>query len=238
MPLTFRFMPPIGGILYWLRPGTVRLPPWPDRVPLTRGTRRTLVDVAALRGRARVAASTCCSPTASRRPGPPPGASTRRLSPCCSGFLGLLGLRDKVSFLAARPGGLRAAADRLPVPARQPDRRRAARLPLHLVGRGRVEAQPPLPVRGLGDDQQHALEPLAQGEGAALPRPPGGPAPSATGGARRPPRHGDRVHPAAGPAPLAAAARSARSRWSGWSSSTSTSSRRSRSRCRWSGTSS
>jgi len=27
MPLTLRFLPPIGGILYWLRPGTVRLPP-------------------------------------------------------------------------------------------------------------------------------------------------------------------------------------------------------------------
>ena len=25
MPLTFRFLPPIGGILYWLRPGTVML---------------------------------------------------------------------------------------------------------------------------------------------------------------------------------------------------------------------
>ncbi len=51
MPLTFRFLPPIGGILYWLRPGTVRLPPWPDRVPLTAGTRRTVVDVAPLRRR-------------------------------------------------------------------------------------------------------------------------------------------------------------------------------------------
>jgi hypothetical protein len=37
MPLTFRFMPPIGGILYWLRPGTIRLPPFPDRIPLKRG---------------------------------------------------------------------------------------------------------------------------------------------------------------------------------------------------------
>lgn len=45
MPLTFRFSPPIGGILYWLRPGTIRLPPFPDRVPLTRGTTRTPVDV-------------------------------------------------------------------------------------------------------------------------------------------------------------------------------------------------
>jgi hypothetical protein len=25
MPLSFRFVPPIGGVLYWLRPGTVRL---------------------------------------------------------------------------------------------------------------------------------------------------------------------------------------------------------------------
>ena len=45
MPLTFRFLPPIGGILYWLRPGTVRQPPWPERVPLTAGTTRGPVDV-------------------------------------------------------------------------------------------------------------------------------------------------------------------------------------------------
>ena len=36
-PLTLRINPPIGGVLYWLRPGTVRLPPWPGRVPLTGG---------------------------------------------------------------------------------------------------------------------------------------------------------------------------------------------------------
>ena len=50
MPLTFRFMPPIGGILYWLRPGTIRLPPFPERVPLTRGSTRTLLDVALYAG--------------------------------------------------------------------------------------------------------------------------------------------------------------------------------------------
>ena len=44
-PLTSRFMPPIGGPLYWLRPGTIRLPPWPERVPLTAGDRRTGLDV-------------------------------------------------------------------------------------------------------------------------------------------------------------------------------------------------
>src|SRR5690349_11752632 len=45
LPLTLRFSPMIGGVLYWLRPGTTRLPPWPDRVPLTRGTVRTPLDV-------------------------------------------------------------------------------------------------------------------------------------------------------------------------------------------------
>ncbi len=45
-PLTSRFMPPIGSVLYWLRPGTIRLLPWPGAVPFTAGSRRTVVDVA------------------------------------------------------------------------------------------------------------------------------------------------------------------------------------------------
>ena len=45
LPLTLRFKPMIGGVLYWLRPGTTRLPPWPDRVPFTRGSERTILDV-------------------------------------------------------------------------------------------------------------------------------------------------------------------------------------------------
>ena len=45
MQLAARYGPVIGGALYWLRPGTVRLPPWPDKVPFTRGNRRTILDV-------------------------------------------------------------------------------------------------------------------------------------------------------------------------------------------------
>src|SRR3954447_20444044 len=85
MPLSFRFVPPIGGPLYWLRPGTVRLPPWPGRVPLTRGTRRTWFDVALYIG---VLASGLYSLFGS-------GVEAAVLL----GFLALLGLRDKVSFL-------------------------------------------------------------------------------------------------------------------------------------------
>ena len=44
-------LPADGSILYWLRPNTIRLPPWPNRVPLTKGTARTPVDVAAVRRR-------------------------------------------------------------------------------------------------------------------------------------------------------------------------------------------
>ncbi|GAB18835.1 hypothetical protein GOEFS_066_00090 [Gordonia effusa NBRC 100432] len=45
-PLNNRFFPPLGSILYWLRPNTIRLPPWPSRVPLTRGSARRPIDVA------------------------------------------------------------------------------------------------------------------------------------------------------------------------------------------------
>jgi hypothetical protein len=102
MPLSFRFIPPIGGPLYWLRPGTVRLPPWPDKVPLTRGTRRTALDVALYAG---VLASGFYLLFAAGADAA--GASAGKLPPAgiavLLGLLALLGLRDKVSFLGARP---------------------------------------------------------------------------------------------------------------------------------------
>src|ERR1700737_4215601 len=89
MPLTFRFMPPIGGVLYWLRPGTIRLPPWPDRVPLTRGSTRTRVDVALYGGVIGAAIYLLVAD-----PQPVPGAAGGRLDPAAIavllGFLGLL----------------------------------------------------------------------------------------------------------------------------------------------------
>lgn len=44
-PLTGRYLPPLGGLLYWLRPGTTKLPLFPG-LPLLGGDRRTVVDVA------------------------------------------------------------------------------------------------------------------------------------------------------------------------------------------------
>ena len=43
-PLTGRYMPPVGGFLYFLRPGTTKLPPYPS-LPLTGGDRRGWLDV-------------------------------------------------------------------------------------------------------------------------------------------------------------------------------------------------
>jgi Transmembrane protein of unknown function (DUF3556) len=100
LPLTLRFSPMIGGVLYWLRPGTTRLPPWPEKVPLTRGTRRTPFDVALYAGLIAAALYLLFAD------GIDASGSAGRLDPLAVGvllaLLGALGLRDKVPFLAAR----------------------------------------------------------------------------------------------------------------------------------------
>ena len=101
LPLTLRFSPMIGGVLYWLRPGTTRLPPWPDRVPLTRGTTRGPIDVALYGAVVAWAAYLLLSDGVSD-----PTTVAGRLEPAAVAtllaLLVLLGLRDKVPFLAAR----------------------------------------------------------------------------------------------------------------------------------------
>ncbi|KQH77559.1 hypothetical protein AO501_33225 [Mycobacterium gordonae] len=103
-PLTGRFMPPIGGVLYWLRPKTIRLPAWPDKVPLTRGDSRSLVDVALY---AIVLSSAVWALLSPGHGGPVTGAGDVGLiNPILViptiVALALLGLRDKTIFLAAR----------------------------------------------------------------------------------------------------------------------------------------
>lgn len=102
LPLTLRFKPMVGGILYWSRPGTTRLPPWPKRVPFTRGTTRTPIDVALYAGVLFWLGYLLFSSGVDRETTVfagrlDPGAVATLLV-----LLGLLGLRDKVPFLAAR----------------------------------------------------------------------------------------------------------------------------------------
>lgn len=89
--LTLHFWPPVGGFLHWLRPGTIRLPAWPDRVPFTRGDRRTVVDVLLYAALLVVTTQALIAPE----------VAASELAPIAI-LLPLIGLRDKVVFLAAR----------------------------------------------------------------------------------------------------------------------------------------
>ncbi|QZT61725.1 DUF3556 domain-containing protein [Mycolicibacterium austroafricanum] len=103
-PLNNRFFPPMGSILYWLRPRTIRLPPWPNRVSLTAGDSRTPFDVllyAALLVMllfALFSDGTGPIPELGSEVGVLPVWQTATII----GLLVVAGLRDKVIFLAAR----------------------------------------------------------------------------------------------------------------------------------------
>ena len=103
-PVSMHFLPPLGGLLHWLRPGTIRLPPWPSRVPLTKGTRRTGFDVllyAAVLGSLiwpLLSAASKLDFSLSARIGV---LEPSHLLPFAV-LLPVLGLRDKTIFLAAR----------------------------------------------------------------------------------------------------------------------------------------
>ena len=89
-PLNLRFIPPMGSPLYWLRPGTIRLPPFKGRIPGTGGDTRTVID-ALIYGAFLVSIVVALV-----------GALTRTEVAVVVGLLVLVGLRDQVIFLAAR----------------------------------------------------------------------------------------------------------------------------------------
>lgn len=103
-PLNNRFYPPMGSVLYWLRPGTIRLPPWPNRVPLTRGDNREPVDVLLYGALLTMLVVALFSDGT----GPDPALGTDiGLLPAWQSWtilalVALAGLRDKVLFLAIR----------------------------------------------------------------------------------------------------------------------------------------
>jgi Transmembrane protein of unknown function (DUF3556) len=98
-PLAGHFKPMTGGVRYWARPETIRLPPWPDKVPFTRGDRRTVADVALYLAILATLVTGLVAPTVTR-------AGIALINPALLlaliGLLVVMGLRDKVVFLAAR----------------------------------------------------------------------------------------------------------------------------------------
>lgn len=96
-PLAGHFKPMTGAIAYWIRPGTIRVAPWPGKVPFTAGDTRTVVDVLLyLAALASLGVAFVLPPVGEHdlvRP--------EALWPILVVMV-VLGLRDKTIFLAAR----------------------------------------------------------------------------------------------------------------------------------------
>lgn len=89
-PLTGRYKPPMGGALYFLRPGTTKVPLFPQ-LPILGGHRRTWLDAALYAANLGFLFRALVSPEVS------PGLIAPTLI-----LLPLLGLTDKTLFLSAR----------------------------------------------------------------------------------------------------------------------------------------
>ncbi len=103
-PLTGKIMPPMGSPLYWLRTGTIRLPPWPGRIPFTTGDRRTVVEVVLY---AALLLATLYALLSNGAGAVPELGTSVGLIPTWKvalvvAILAVVGLRDKLIFLAAR----------------------------------------------------------------------------------------------------------------------------------------
>ena len=107
-PIAGKFKPMTGGILFWARPGTIRMPPWPGKVPGTAGDSRTLFDVVlylalltsllvpvVLPGTSNAALSAMLPTNSS-------GLVSPALLVAPIALTILVGLRDKTIFIAAR----------------------------------------------------------------------------------------------------------------------------------------
>jgi hypothetical protein len=92
-PLTGRYVPPVAAPAHFLRPGTIRLPAFPDRLPFTAGHRRSVVDVLLYLAVLVLSVRALLSTEALLAAGD--------LWPIIV-VLAVLGLRDKTIFLAAR----------------------------------------------------------------------------------------------------------------------------------------
>jgi hypothetical protein len=89
-PLTARYVPPIGGALYFLRPGTTKLPLF-EGAPIIGGARRTLLDVLLYAANAGLLIAALVSP----RP-------SNSLFIAIAVLVPVLGILDRTLFLCAR----------------------------------------------------------------------------------------------------------------------------------------
>ena len=106
-PIAGKFKPMTGGILFWARPGTIRLRPW-RRVPFTDGDRRTVLDVVLYLGFLATLLLAVVLPGSSSTsltqvlPDNTSGLVSPALMIAAIVLYVVNGLRDKTIFLAAR----------------------------------------------------------------------------------------------------------------------------------------
>ncbi len=89
-PMNARYWPPIGGVLYFLRPGTTKLP-WFPGIPVLGGIKRSWLEVALFAAIQLLLLRALVSPD----------VTPEMLWPICV-LIPLLGVSDKTIFLAAR----------------------------------------------------------------------------------------------------------------------------------------
>ena len=105
-PMAFHFDPLIGQSLYWWQNDTIRIPPYPNHVPFTKGNRRTPWDTGLYK---LIVFWLVMMLFLSGEPVDGlPGTSTAGIMPAWplityAVLIGLMGLRDKCVFLASRP---------------------------------------------------------------------------------------------------------------------------------------
>ena len=174
-PLAGHFKPMTGGWHYWARPGTIRLAPWPARVPFTGGDSRTVGDVLLYFGLlASLVAALALPGTHSGTTGTIRVASGSVI-PVIALLVGSGPPRQGV--LPRRSERAVPAADGLLrlLPVRGHDRGREAP-DRHGVGRRRrLEVRPAFRQRGPSDGQQHPVAALEADQADVLPGVPGGP---------------------------------------------------------------
>ncbi|CCQ13596.1 putative uncharacterized protein [Rhodococcus sp. AW25M09] len=107
-PIAGKFKPMTGGVLFWAKPATVRMPPWPGKVPFTSGDARTPLDVVLYLvllislAIPVVAPGAASSALASLLPDSTGTLVDPRLAIAPILLTIVLGLRDKTIFIAAR----------------------------------------------------------------------------------------------------------------------------------------
>ena len=102
-PLSFKYLPPVTSFLHFSKVGTIRQPIWPNKVPFTKGDTRTIVDVALYVAFVGTLVATLFSNgTTAHFPGSTAGVIEHPYVITYLVLLTLIGLRDKVVYLAAR----------------------------------------------------------------------------------------------------------------------------------------